>query len=92
MPNMPTIAESGIPGYEANCWWGMVVPAGTPRDIIGRLNDEVNNALHKESVKGKLSGLGASAIGGPPEQFSEFIHAEIKKWTEVMKKAGIADL
>jgi tripartite-type tricarboxylate transporter receptor subunit TctC len=92
MPDVPTVAESGVSGYAADGWWGMLAVAGTPRRIIDTLNREVNSALRKKNVSDRLSQVGARAIGGSPRDFSAFIDAEIKKWSVVMKKAGISKL
>jgi tripartite-type tricarboxylate transporter receptor subunit TctC len=92
MPDVPTVAESGVSGYAADGWWGLLAPAGTPRVIIDTLKREVNRALGKKNVSDRLSQVGARAIGGSPRKFSAFIDAEIKKWSVVMKKAGISKL
>ncbi len=89
LPNIATIAESGIPGYEAYSWVGMIAPAQTPRDIVQRLNREIVDILKQKSFEEKLSKQGAIAVGDSPEQFASYIAAEIKKWGAVVKSANI---
>jgi tripartite-type tricarboxylate transporter receptor subunit TctC len=87
--DIPTIAEAGVPGYEAVQWYGMLAPAGTPRPIIDRLHAEVAKALQQRDVREKLSTDGAEAVGNTPEQFGAYIKAETDKWAKVVKAAGI---
>ncbi|MFZ2737563.1 MAG: tripartite tricarboxylate transporter substrate binding protein [Burkholderiaceae bacterium] len=89
LPNIATIAESGVPGYEAYSWVGMIAPAQTPRDIVQRLNREIVDILKQKSFEEKLSKQGAIAVGDSPEQFASYIAAEIKKWGAVVKSANI---
>jgi tripartite-type tricarboxylate transporter receptor subunit TctC len=87
--DIPTIAEAGVPGYEAVQWYGVLAPAGTPRPIIDRLHVEVAKALQQREVREKLSTDGAEAVGNTPEQFGAYIKAETDKWAKVVKAAGI---
>ena len=89
LPNVPTIAESGLPGYDANTWGGILAPAGTRKDIVARLNIEINKALASEDVRPKLIAGGVEVQGGTPEAFLDYIKAEIVKWDKVAKDAGI---
>jgi tripartite-type tricarboxylate transporter receptor subunit TctC len=89
LPDVPTISESGVPGFEATVWWGIVAPAKTPREIVARLNAETVKALGEPAVREKLSELGAVITPGTPEQFGEFIRAEDARWASVIKTAGI---
>jgi tripartite-type tricarboxylate transporter receptor subunit TctC len=89
LPEVPTIAEAGVPGYEASAWYGLFAPAGTPRATIQRLNAEVVKALGRPDVKERLIGLGAEPGGTTPEEFSAFIAAEVDKWAKVVKEAKI---
>lgn len=88
LPNLPTVAESGVPGFEASTWHGMVVPTGTPRAIIARLNSEVNAILKQPDVHKLLTNQGAHIEGGTPEHFAAYIKSEIPKWAKVIKDSG----
>ena len=88
-PEIPTIAEGGVPGYEADGWFGVVAPAGTPREIIARLNAEVIEALKAPDIRERLLAGGAEAATGTPEEFGSFIRSEIPKWARVIKAAGV---
>jgi tripartite-type tricarboxylate transporter receptor subunit TctC len=88
LPDVPTIAESGLPGFEATSWFGVLVPAGTPPAIVTRLNAEIDKWLHSPEAKEKLLGQGAVAAGGTPEQFGAYIRSETEKWAKVIKTSG----
>jgi len=88
-PDIPTVAESGVPGYEVTTWYGMAAPAKTPRPIIERLNSEVARALKSPDLRERLTALGAEPVGNTPEQYAAFIQNEIGKWAKVIKAAGI---
>ena len=89
LPDAPTIAESGVPGYEAINWFGLLAPSGVDRAIIQKLNAEVNRILQLPDVKEKLVNLGADPVGGSAEEFGRYIRADTAKWAKVMKDAGI---
>ena len=89
MPELPTVAEAGVPGFEAATWHGVFVPAGTPTAIIDRLNAEINRMLQLPDVRERLGSLGAEIIGGTPKEFSDHIRREIPKWAKVIKDAGV---
>jgi tripartite-type tricarboxylate transporter receptor subunit TctC len=89
LPDVPTISESGLPGYDANTWGGILAPAGTPRDIVTRLNVEINKALAAEDVRAKLIAGGVEIQGGSPNDFLDYIRAELVKWGKVAKDAAI---
>jgi tripartite-type tricarboxylate transporter receptor subunit TctC len=89
MPELPTIAEQGLAGYDANTWGGILAPAGTPKAIVAKLNAEINKALSAEDVRTKLTANGIEIQGGTPERFAEYIKAEVDKWGKVTKEAGI---
>ena len=89
MPEVPTIAEAGVPGYEVIQWYGIVAPANTPREIITKLHGEISNILKSPEVREKLAADGAEPVGSTPEQFAAFIKSEIDKWGKVVKSAGI---
>ena len=85
---MPTVAESGLPGFEASSWFGLLAPAGTPRDIVAKINGETQKWLASPEAKEKLAAHGANAAGGSPEDFAKHIAAETAKWAKVVKESG----
>ena len=87
-PNLPTIAESGLPGYDSTAWQGLAGPAGLPPDVVKRLNEAFNMVMAMPAVRDKLTGGGLEVVGGTPEQFARFIAAEITKWTKIAKDVG----
>ncbi len=89
MPELPTVAEAGVPGYEMAAWFGVLAPAGTPKPVIAALNREMANTLKQADVKERFAKLGAEPVGSTPEEFDAFIKAEIAKWGKVVKEAGI---
>jgi tripartite-type tricarboxylate transporter receptor subunit TctC len=88
MPDLPTIAESGVPGYDANQWYGVLAPAATPRDIVMKLNADIVKVLARPDVKERLAADGAEPVGGTPEQFAAHIKSEIARWAPVVKASG----
>jgi tripartite-type tricarboxylate transporter receptor subunit TctC len=88
-PDIPTVAESGVPGYEVTTFYGMSAPAKTPRAIVDRLNAETVRALNSPDVRQRLQDLGADPVGNTPEQYTAFMQNEIAKWDRVIKAAGI---
>ena len=88
-PEVPTIAEAGVPGYEATQWYGVLAPAGTPRPIVTRLNQEIIKALQTPQMKERLAADGAEPFPSTPEEFSAFIKEEIARWAPVIKAADI---
>jgi len=88
-PDIPTVSESGVPGYEVTTFYGMSAPARTPRAIIDRLNSETVRALNAPEVRERLQGLGADPVGNTPDQYTAFMRNEIAKWDKVIKAAGI---
>ena len=88
-PDIPTVAEAGVPGYEVATFYGLSVPAKTPRPIMDRLHSEIVRVLNAPDIREKLQGLGADPVGNTPEQYTAFMQAEIAKWTKVIKAAGI---
>ena len=87
-PDIPTIAEAGVPGYETNSWGDMVVPVRTPRAIVTRLNAEINKALQSPELRERYAAIEAEPTGGTPEQFAAFVKTESVKWADVVKKSG----
>jgi tripartite-type tricarboxylate transporter receptor subunit TctC len=88
-PELPTLSESGVPGYEANNWNGIVVPAGTPRAVIERLHREISAALKDPAIAQRMTGAGLDPIGDTPQQFARYLKAEAAKWGALVKSAGI---
>jgi tripartite-type tricarboxylate transporter receptor subunit TctC len=88
-PELPTIAESGVPGFDVEVWFGVVAPAGTPRDVLQQLNAEINRALALPEVRRRFSEQGVRTIGGTPEQFGAYLQSQIKRWAKVVKDAGV---
>ncbi len=89
LPDLPTIAESGYPGFEALAWNGVLVAAGTPRPIVARLNAEMNAVLKEPDVVQKMHGFGFDLIGGSPEDFGALIRGEAQRWAPVITKVGL---
>lgn len=88
LPDVPTMAEAGVPGYQAEIWTGMFAPARTSRSIIERLNKEVVRILHAPDFRERVSSLGADVVGNTPQEWAKFVSSEIEKWAEIAKIAG----
>ena len=86
--DLPTVAEAGVPGFDVSAWAGAIVPAGVPKNIVARLNAEINKALAAPVVKEKLPEFGLAIAGGTPEQFTAHIAKEAAKWADVVKRSG----
>ena len=89
LPELPTIAEQGVPGYALTNWFGMVVPAATPRDLIARIHGDVTRTLQDKEIRDKIAGMGADVVGNTPEQFDKFWRDESDKWAKVIRDANI---
>jgi tripartite-type tricarboxylate transporter receptor subunit TctC len=89
LPDVPTVAEAGLPGYESIGWFGVVAPAGTPQAIVQRLNTEINDALHDEKIKARMRDLGVEPMPGKVEVFDAYIRSETTKWAKVIRQANI---
>jgi tripartite-type tricarboxylate transporter receptor subunit TctC len=87
-PEMPTIAEAGVPGYDANAWFGIFAPAGTPQTVINRLNAEIVKILKLPETRDRFLALGAEPVGSTAEQFGAFFKNEVAKWAKVVKESG----
>jgi tripartite-type tricarboxylate transporter receptor subunit TctC len=87
-PDLPTVAEAGVPGFDAITWHGVVVPARTPQPVIARLNGEFNKLLQTADMRERLMALGSDIIGGEPKQLTEFMRVEIPRWAKVIKESG----
>jgi len=87
-PDLPTIAEAGVPGFEVISWNGIIMPTGTSKAIISRLNSTVNKIVDSPDFKARIGKIGYETVGGTPEQFSELIAKDTKKWAEIIKISG----
>jgi tripartite-type tricarboxylate transporter receptor subunit TctC len=90
LPDLPTIAESGFPGYEINSWQGVFAPAGTPQDVILKINGEIVRMLRAPDVRERMSHEGADPVGSTPEEFSKRVASELVKWSKLIKDIGMA--
>lgn len=88
MPGLPTVAESGLPGYEASTWYGVLAPGRTPRRVVARLQAEIVKALDAPEVKERLGAQGLDPVGNTPEQFAAYVQSEIVKWAKVIRASG----
>lgn len=89
LPAIPTVAESGLPGYECSSWFGMIGPAGIPKPVVARLNEAINRALKTAEVRDMLSTQGLAAVGGSAEEFAATISAELVKWKKLVASTGM---
>ena len=88
LPAVPTIAESGFADFEISTWIGLLAPAGTPRDVVGKLHQEVLRILKLPDVRERFDGLGIEPVGDTPEQFAQYIRSELAKYAKVVKQSG----
>jgi tripartite-type tricarboxylate transporter receptor subunit TctC len=89
MPEVPALAEAGVPGYESVQWFGMLAPAGTPKPIIDRLNQEIVRAIRSPDIKEKMTSEGQMVVGSSPAEFAAHIKLETEKWAKIIKEMGI---
>lgn len=89
LPDVPTIAEAGLPGYEVSSWYGLLAPARTPKDVVARIASDVGRTLRLPEVQQRFATLGVETVGSTPEQFKGFIKSEFGKWSKVIKATGI---
>jgi tripartite-type tricarboxylate transporter receptor subunit TctC len=90
LPDVPTIAEAGVPGYESTIWLGIMAPAGTPKPIVDKLNAEINKAINRPEVKAAWDKQGAVALAMSPAEFDAYLRKDIEKWAKVVQAAGLA--
>jgi tripartite-type tricarboxylate transporter receptor subunit TctC len=88
-PDVPTFAESGMPGFEVSQWWAILVPRGTPNDIVARLHTEISVIVKNAEMKGRMAELGVDPVGGTPEQLGELVRTEIAKFKKIVADAKI---
>jgi tripartite-type tricarboxylate transporter receptor subunit TctC len=89
LPDLPTVNEAGLPGYEAGPWYGFLVPTGTPADAIARLNAESLKSMTFPEVKERMAATGLTPLGSTPEEFSALVRSEVEKWGKVVKATGM---
>ena len=88
LPDLPTIAESGVPGFDISTWYGIWAPAGTPRDITGKIAAEIASALKQPAVRERLAALGAEPVGNTPEEFAAYCQSELAKFSKIVRESG----
>ena len=88
-PDVPTIAESGFPGFEASVWYGLVAPAATPKPIVNKLHDEVQKALQTKEVRERMSAVGGEVVPGSAEMFTNLIRSERQRYAKLVREANI---
>jgi tripartite-type tricarboxylate transporter receptor subunit TctC len=89
LPDLPTMQEAGVPGYESNTWFGVFAPAGTPREVVARVNADANALGQAVDVRERFAGAGAELAGGTPEDFARLVRSEFDKWSRVIKQANV---
>jgi tripartite-type tricarboxylate transporter receptor subunit TctC len=89
LPDVPTLAESAMPGFEASTWWGILAPAGTPAAVVSEINGTLARALTQREMTDRFAALGADPVGGPPQRLVEHLNSEIPKWRKVIRAANI---
>ena len=89
IPEVPTVAEAALPGFEASTWWGILAPARTPDALVAKLNAELARALTQPEALNRIAALGADVVGGPPQKLADHLRAEIPKWRAVVRAANI---
>ncbi len=89
LPEVPTVAEAGLPGFEVTTWYGILAPAGTPRPIVARLNGELGKVMRSPEMRERLAGIGTDPLTSTPEEFAAYIQSEIGKWGDVIRKAHL---
>ena len=89
LPELPTVAESGLAGYDVSVWYGLLAPAGTPKAIVARLNADVTRALQTPDLRERFTKMGSTATPSTPDEFEAFIKRDYDRWARVIKNAGI---
>jgi tripartite-type tricarboxylate transporter receptor subunit TctC len=88
-PELPTMIEAGVPGFDTGLWFGLLAPAGTPKEIVDKLNRAANDALKSDEVSKALAQQGIDVVGGSSDDFARYLGGEIKRWGEVAQAAGL---
>jgi tripartite-type tricarboxylate transporter receptor subunit TctC len=89
LPELPTLAEAGVPGFDVSSWYGIYAPAGLPQDMVAKLNAAFNEALRAPEIRERLTTQGWTVTGGTPEQFAAHTQAELERWARVVKSANV---
>lgn len=89
LPDVPTVSEAGVPGYEMNSWYGVLAPAATPQDVVNKAGAEIARIVKLSQVRERLSHEGLEPAGTTPQEFAAYIKAEVAKWARVVRSAGI---
>ena len=88
LPNVPTVSEAGLPGFDVTSWYGIFAPAAVPKDLVTKINGDITAILDTSDMKQRLDKLGADAAPQSPEDFAKFVRAEVEKWAKVVKESG----
>jgi tripartite-type tricarboxylate transporter receptor subunit TctC len=88
VPDLPTMSEAGVPGFQASSWFAVFAPAKTPRPVINKLNTEIVKVIHAPELRDRMTALGFEVVGGTPEELGAFLKAEIAKWSKVIRDSG----
>ena len=88
IPELPTVSEAGVPGFEVTVWAGVAGPRGLPKDVVAKLNTELNKSLEAQSLRDRFAALGFEPVGGTPEEFAAFVRKETERWAQVVKRVG----
>ena len=89
LPDLPTMQEAGVPGYDATTWFGIFAPAGTARDIVAKVNADTNAVLQAADLRQRFAATGAEPVGGTSEAFAQTVRTETEKWARVIKQANV---
>ncbi len=89
LPDVPTVAEQGLPGFEANAWWALIAPAGTPPAVVSRMNAEVAKLLREPAIRDRLTAAGMNIVASQPDELARFVDGQITRWEKIVKEYGI---
>jgi tripartite-type tricarboxylate transporter receptor subunit TctC len=89
VPQLPTVAEAGIPGFGNDVWYGLLAPAATPRNVVVKLSEGISSAIALPDVRDRMLAGGLEPVGNPPDEFAAYLRAEVAKWSKVIRAAGI---
>jgi tripartite-type tricarboxylate transporter receptor subunit TctC len=89
LPDVPTVAEQGVPGYDSNMWWGIMAPSATSPDIVRRINDDIGAAIRDQDVQKRIADLGMTAVNSTPDEFAKIVAGDLVKWGKIIREVGI---